>query len=300
MNSVPVASIVVGDRHRKELGDIAALAASIKDVGLLQPLALTPDNRLVAGARRLAAAKALGWAEVPVHVVNGLDDAVRLLRAERDENTCRKNFTPSEAVSIGRALEELERAAADRRKKSGTNQHTEPSGKIPEGSKGQTRDKVAEAVGMSGRNYEKTKVVVEAAKKDPELRPVVEEMDRTGKVDPAYKKVRGRAAARQKRPLYYQHLDDETKAVLGEHPAGYRAGDVWDLCKIHDRARRKAVVTLLAEGKADKVSEAVAILDYEAGGDEPGYKRLLRAWSAASLAARDRFRRELSEGKLPS
>jgi hypothetical protein len=48
------------------------------------------------------------------------------------------------------ALEELERPKAKDRKTSGTNQHTEPSGKLPEGSKGQTRDKVGAAIGMSG------------------------------------------------------------------------------------------------------------------------------------------------------
>jgi ParB family chromosome partitioning protein len=297
VKKVAVESIVVGERHRKEMGDVAALAASIKDVSLLQPLVLTPDNLLVAGARRLAAVKSLGWAEVPVLVADGVGDAVRLLRAERDENTCRLDFTPSEAVSISRALKALERPKAKERQGTRTDL-PEHRGKFPQGSEGKTRDKVAEAVGMSGRTLEKAEVVVEAAEKDPELRPVVEEMDRTGKVDPAFKKVKGRAAARRKRPCGYRNLDAETKAVLGEHPAGYRQRDVQALLWICDIARRKAAAALRVEGKAKNVNEAVEILDYQAGGDEPGYKRLLVAWSAASPAARDRFRQELSEGKL--
>jgi hypothetical protein len=37
----------------------------------------------------------LGWPEVEVHVVHGLEEELRLLQAEWDENTCRKDFTPS-------------------------------------------------------------------------------------------------------------------------------------------------------------------------------------------------------------
>jgi hypothetical protein len=129
--------------------------------------------------------------------VDDVAEAADLLRAERDENTCRKDFTPSEAVAIGEALEQWEHAKAKQRQEAGTNQHTEPSGKLPEASKGQTRDKAAEAVGMSGRTYEKAEAVVEAAAKEPELWLVVEEMDRTGKVDHAFKKVM-RIAARPK------------------------------------------------------------------------------------------------------
>jgi hypothetical protein len=54
---------------------------------------------------------------------------------------------------------------------------------------GKTRDRVAEAVGMSGRTYEKAKQVAEAAEKDPEpFGELREEMDATGKVDGPHKK----------------------------------------------------------------------------------------------------------------
>jgi N6-adenosine-specific RNA methylase IME4 len=189
--NVPVGKIVVGDRHRRELGDLDALAASIRDVGLLQPLVVTPDKRLVAGARRLAAVKALGWTSVPVRVADGLTDAVRLLRAERDENTCRKDFAPSEAVAIGKALEELERPEAERRKAATRNTGESRPGKLPQrDGKGRTRDKVAEAVGMSGRTYEKAKEVVEAAAAEPaKYGRLQEDMDRIGRVDGVYRRL---------------------------------------------------------------------------------------------------------------
>src|SRR5581483_11288050 len=228
---VSVTDIDLGERHRKDMGDLDALAASIREVGLLQPVVVTGDKRfitdgkgrfrLVAGERRLRAVVSLGWQTVPAYLVTRLEDAAGLLKAERDENICRKEFTPSEAVALGKALEELERPAAEARKKAGVNQHTEPSGKIPEGSTGEVRDKVAEAVGMSGRTYEKAKAVVEAAAREPDLRLVVEEMDRTGKVDTAFKKVKRTAAKptkrKRKRPLAFHLLDSESKAILGKH-----------------------------------------------------------------------------------
>lgn len=63
-----VESILVGRRHRADLGDIDALAASIERHGLLQPLTITVDGALVCGARRLAAIKRLGWRTVNVWV----------------------------------------------------------------------------------------------------------------------------------------------------------------------------------------------------------------------------------------
>ena len=66
---LPVDAIRVGKRHRKDMGDIAGLAASIADIGLLHPITVDEDGRLLAGARRLAACKLLDWKEIPVNVV---------------------------------------------------------------------------------------------------------------------------------------------------------------------------------------------------------------------------------------
>lgn len=97
MTTLPVASITVGERDRcEDMGDIAALAESIAAVGLLHPIAVTADGTLVAGGRRLAAVRSLGWTEVPVTVAT-VSNLADLLRAEADENTCRKGLTPYEA-----------------------------------------------------------------------------------------------------------------------------------------------------------------------------------------------------------
>jgi ParB family transcriptional regulator, chromosome partitioning protein len=106
--SVPLSSIRIGKRHRKDLGDIRALAQSIAEIGLLHPPVIRPDGVLIAGERRLRAVKILGWQHVPVTVV----DLDKVIRGEVAENIFRQNFRPSEMVGIARALEPMLRANA--------------------------------------------------------------------------------------------------------------------------------------------------------------------------------------------
>jgi ParB family chromosome partitioning protein len=98
-----LAEVTVDQRVRRDLGNIASLAASIASLGLLHPLVVKPDGTLVAGARRLEAVRSLGWTEVPVTVVHNLTEALPLLQAERDENTERKAMTLEECVRMRRA-----------------------------------------------------------------------------------------------------------------------------------------------------------------------------------------------------
>jgi ParB-like nuclease domain len=71
-----IASIIIGERHWRDLGDIGALAASIREIGLLHPIVIRPDCTLIAGERRLRAAELLGWTKIPVNVID-LDSVVR-------------------------------------------------------------------------------------------------------------------------------------------------------------------------------------------------------------------------------
>ena len=71
MSTRPVNKISVGKRYRKDLGDVKTLAESIEDIGLLHPITVDEENRLLAGARRLAACKRLGWKTIPVKVIKG-------------------------------------------------------------------------------------------------------------------------------------------------------------------------------------------------------------------------------------
>ena len=111
-----VSSIQVGARHRRDLGDIEGLAASIQKYGLLQPITVTPDGVLVCGARRLAAIKQLGWETVRVWVRSGISDPLAYLLAEQDDNVLHKPLTQMEQAGLYREITELLREDADRRK----------------------------------------------------------------------------------------------------------------------------------------------------------------------------------------
>ena len=71
MSILPLASIKCGKRHRQDHGDIAALARSIEEIGLLHPIVIAPDRTLIAGERRLLAFKQLGRDVIPVTIIPG-------------------------------------------------------------------------------------------------------------------------------------------------------------------------------------------------------------------------------------
>lgn len=120
-----VASLQVGARHRHDLGDVDALAASIERVGLLQPITITPDGVLVCGARRLAAIRQLGWDTVKVWVRSGISGKLAHLLAEQDDNVLHKPLTQLEQAALYRELKSLlaEDAAAREQATQFSSQH---------------------------------------------------------------------------------------------------------------------------------------------------------------------------------
>jgi hypothetical protein len=68
---LPVSDIIIDQQYRHDLGDIPALAESIGRFGLLRPILITVDGRLIAGLRRLEACKLLRWETIPVQIVGG-------------------------------------------------------------------------------------------------------------------------------------------------------------------------------------------------------------------------------------
>jgi ParB family chromosome partitioning protein len=103
-HSVPINDIKIGPRFRHNHGDLAPLIKSIREVGLLHPIVVTPDFQLIVGARRLAALRNLDWDLVPITIVDLKD----IVKGEYAENELRKDFTPSEKVAIAKAIVELE------------------------------------------------------------------------------------------------------------------------------------------------------------------------------------------------
>ena len=88
------------DRIRLDIGDLAGLRESIMKVGLLNPILVDEKYLLIAGYRRLAACRELGWREVEARIVPFEGDLLRELDAEVAENIFRKDFTPEEIMRI--------------------------------------------------------------------------------------------------------------------------------------------------------------------------------------------------------
>jgi ParB-like nuclease domain len=185
-----ISAITIGVRHRRDLGDIG-LAASIAEVWLLHPVVITPGNVLIAGERRLAACAFLRWREVPVTVV----DLDKVMQGEFAENGERKDFTPSEAVAIKRAIEPIERTEAKERQaaagpasgrgeKNGTG-----SRKLPTPVRGRAADKAAKATAKAPHTLDKAEGIVAAAEAAPdEFGKLLPDMDRTGWVNGPYRR----------------------------------------------------------------------------------------------------------------
>jgi N6-adenosine-specific RNA methylase IME4 len=182
--------IQVGFRYRKDLGDLRSLADSIAEVGLLHPVVVTPEGRLIAGQRRLEACRSLGWTDVPVTVV----DLYQAARGEAHENLVRKDLLPSEIVALKRAIEPLERR--DARERQGHKADICHPATVAEGQgpaprdTGDTRDKIARYLGVGRTTIERAEAVVDAAEEEPEeYGYLVEQMDRSGKVAGAYRRL---------------------------------------------------------------------------------------------------------------
>lgn len=140
---LPLDEIAVGDRVRKELGDMDSLVASVKKFGILEPVVVSADRELMAGARRLTAARLAGLATVPAYVVPA-DDELTRREIELEENERRKGFTLGERVEAAKAIERL---IAEGKKS------------VPDGTR--RRDYVAGAVGFeSGATLGRAKQVM--------------------------------------------------------------------------------------------------------------------------------------------
>ena len=67
---IPISEIKIGDRFRKDLGDIDLLVDSIARVGLIQPVIISEAKELICGRRRIAAYVKLGRTEIEAIVLS--------------------------------------------------------------------------------------------------------------------------------------------------------------------------------------------------------------------------------------
>lgn len=99
-------TIEIGERFREDLGDIDELMDSIRSKGLVQPISIDTNNRLLAGGRRLTACLRLELPSIPVIVREVVDD-VDYREIELVENIHRKDFTWVERANLTAEIDKL-------------------------------------------------------------------------------------------------------------------------------------------------------------------------------------------------
>ena len=159
---IDIDKIVVGDRIRKDFGDIQELADDIKENTLLNALVVTPSGNgdgtylLIAGERRLRACKMLGYKAVPVNTV-GVDDAEQALMMEISENECRKEFTKTERLEYARRLAQLEKAKSEQGKR------TDLAQDVVQGERNRAANAVAQALGTNRETLRQEQFIADNA-----------------------------------------------------------------------------------------------------------------------------------------
>ncbi|BCZ88071.1 ParB/RepB/Spo0J family partition protein [Thermus thermophilus] len=224
---------------RKRFENLEALAESIREKGVLQPLLVRPlgDGRyaIVAGERRYRAARMAGLSEVPVRVVELSEKEARLLALV--ENLQREDLNPyEETVGVLALL-------------------SEDLGKP-----------VEEVVGLLERmQKEKRGVAARNVSGSPEARRVEEVFKALGRMT-------WESFVRNRLPLL--RLPEDLKAALEEGAIPYTAA--LELKKVKDEALRKA---LLEEAKAGlSLRDLKARVREVLVAREPALKKAPAAW----------------------
>lgn len=135
LKEIKITDIMVGNRHRKDMGNLTDLADSIRQEGLLQPIGVTDRLDLVFGERRIRAVRDILKKKT---ILARIVDVSSIIAGEYAENEVRKDFTPSERVAIAKAIE---RQIGNRR-----GQRVQKIAQVEPGRK--TRDAAAERAGF--------------------------------------------------------------------------------------------------------------------------------------------------------
>jgi len=167
-----------GERAREDLGDIHELARSIKEKGLIQPIAVHAEGdgfQLLAGGRRLAACKLAKVVRIPVRIYDKPMSELERLSIELEENIRRKDLEYQEEVNLERRIHNLQvaihgskipGARTDLGQESSGHSVTDTAALLGRDTEGVRRDiKLAEAMEQfPGLGWDKCKNKAEAVK----------------------------------------------------------------------------------------------------------------------------------------
>ena len=111
---VPIKDIKIKKRIRKVPEDIDALADSLRRYGQISPIVISRKNILIAGERRLEAAKRLGWRTINA-IISEMSGELERLELEVEENMQRRDFTSDEVAEASKKLYRLRNPGIFRR-----------------------------------------------------------------------------------------------------------------------------------------------------------------------------------------
>ena len=111
LSIIPIEQIVVGERFREDYGDIVMLKESIKNEGIIQPLAVAlidGSYNLLAGGRRFKACAELGITNIPVRIYDEELSELQMRSIELMENIIRKDLSWIEATKLKEEIHKLQ------------------------------------------------------------------------------------------------------------------------------------------------------------------------------------------------
>lgn len=151
---VPAATLKAHAENEKLYGaggSVADLEKSIGKYGILDPLLITKDGRVISGHRRVRVATKLGIVKVPVRVF-GSDDELEIKTALLEHNRQRIKSN-SQIAAEAKMMQAIEKELATRRKKTGATKNEVET--LPPAQKGKSRDATGKKLGISGKSVEK-------------------------------------------------------------------------------------------------------------------------------------------------
>jgi len=106
VHDLPIEQVVIGERFRKDMGDLEGLTNSVKEKGILQPITVDTEYMLIAGGRRIEAAKLAGLTHIPA-IIRKTVDELDLREVELYENIHRKDMQWWERAHLEKKIFDL-------------------------------------------------------------------------------------------------------------------------------------------------------------------------------------------------
>lgn len=212
MKHLKLSDIVVEGRFREDLGNLDELIESIREKGIIQPISVSSDMRLLAGGRRFAACQALELPTIPALIRENVDE-LDSKEVELFENIHRKDFSWQERVKLTAAIDALYKARDPEwsgRKTAGLLDRSVGSvagdlelAKVIEVFPEMAEHKTADDARKAFKKFEENVLVAELAKRQKEK---IEAVVPAGKFDP----------------------EANIKALLRRADESYHIGDIFD------------------------------------------------------------------------